>query len=131
MPKVKSTPDEWIRDFPELKLENNKIFCRACKKFPNIPLPPEPIITRWGTWLQVTFYYDKYIKEYEEVVTEFSEDSSQSIKDCINILENKDLRQDLAFLRCNYQFVCEVIEKLEKPNMLLVDAINLVKEFKQ
>ena len=122
----------------KLVANGKKIFVKAPlrvqhfkEKFPNIPLPPEPIITRWGTWLQATFYYDKYIKEFEEVVTEFSEDSSQSIKDCINILENKDLRQDLAFLRSNYQFVCEVIEKLEKPNMLLVDAINLVKEFKQ
>ncbi|XP_054745659.1 uncharacterized protein LOC129250819 [Anastrepha obliqua] len=28
---------------------------------PNITLPPEPIVTRWGTWLQACDYYaDKF-----------------------------------------------------------------------
>lgn len=24
---------------------------------PNIPLPPEPVLTRWGTWLEAAFFY--------------------------------------------------------------------------
>jgi hypothetical protein len=26
-------------------------------KAPDIPLPPTPVITRWGTWLDDTMYY--------------------------------------------------------------------------
>lgn len=28
--------------------------------YPNLPLPPEPVITRWGTWLRAAFYYAKH-----------------------------------------------------------------------
>jgi len=24
---------------------------------PNLALPPQPILTRWGTWLNAAFYY--------------------------------------------------------------------------
>ena len=35
---------------------------------PNIPLPPDPVRTRWGTWLRSVIYYAKY---FEEVKTFF------------------------------------------------------------
>lgn len=30
----------------------------------NIPLPPQPIITRWGTWIEAAIYYAKYYEEF-------------------------------------------------------------------
>lgn len=31
------------------------------EQLPNTPLPPEPVITRWGTWLMAAlFYVDNY-----------------------------------------------------------------------
>lgn len=26
---------------------------------PNLPLPPQPVITRWGTWLEAVEFYSK------------------------------------------------------------------------
>lgn len=32
--------------------------------FPNIPLPPRPVITRWGTWIDAAIYYADNFKVY-------------------------------------------------------------------
>jgi hypothetical protein len=37
MPKIKPPIEEYIKNFPELKFENNKIFCRACIKTVSLP----------------------------------------------------------------------------------------------
>jgi hypothetical protein len=133
---------ETIRlEFPVVnKLISNgkKIFVKAPLRvqyfketFPTIPLPPEPILTRWGTWLEAAFYYSQYINQFEEVVTEFVDAPSQSIRNCIDIFKNKELRQNLAFLKSNYEFVCETITKLEKQGVPLVDSVNMVQKFKE
>jgi hypothetical protein len=53
-----------------------KVFLKAplrrevyTEKCPNLKLPPEPVLTRWGTWLEATVFYqenfttikDKYV----------------------------------------------------------------------
>jgi hypothetical protein len=37
VPKIKPPIEEYIKNFPELKFENNKIFCRACIKTVSLP----------------------------------------------------------------------------------------------
>ena len=44
-----------------------KIFlkCPACcemfhDKAPDVPLPQQPVVTRWGTWITAAFYYTKH-----------------------------------------------------------------------
>lgn len=32
-----------------------------------VPLPPEPVITRWGTWLEAALFYSKHLSEIKEV----------------------------------------------------------------
>ncbi|KAF0714390.1 Uncharacterized protein FWK35_00030423 [Aphis craccivora] len=36
-----------------------------------IPLPPEPILTRWGTWIMAASYYCKYYKVIRRVLLRF------------------------------------------------------------
>ncbi|KAB0805335.1 hypothetical protein PPYR_02305 [Photinus pyralis] len=127
--------------FPEVnKLISNgkKIFVKAPlrvqqfkEKFPDLPLPPEPILTRWGTWLEAASYYSTYINQFEEVVTQFDAEATQSVKNCVNIFQNKKLRQDLAFLKGNYTFICTVIAKLEKQSVPLVESTGIIQDFKE
>lgn len=35
---------------------------------PGIPLPPRPIITRWGTWLKANEYYKNHMSAVVEVL---------------------------------------------------------------
>jgi hypothetical protein len=43
------------------------------------PLPPTPIITRWGTWLDATVYYAENFEIFCCVVNEFDWDDASSI----------------------------------------------------
>ena len=50
--------------FPDIdKLISNgkKIFREMFHdKAPDVPLPPQPVVTRWGTWITAAFYYAKH-----------------------------------------------------------------------
>jgi hypothetical protein len=35
---------------------------------PDIPLPPQPILTRWGTWIDVILYYCKHFKIIKNII---------------------------------------------------------------
>jgi hypothetical protein len=57
----------------------------------DIPLPPEPIVTRWGTWLDAACYYVENLDSFKKIVLEFPESASEAIKDYQNVLKNKTL----------------------------------------
>ena len=39
--------------------------------FDGIGIPPEPVVTRWGCWLQAAFYYGKHLPVIREIVGDF------------------------------------------------------------
>jgi hypothetical protein len=62
------TAEEVRKCFPNVdKLISNvkKIFLKSYRvaffknEAPGLPLPPEPVITRWGTWLNAAIYFVK------------------------------------------------------------------------
>jgi hypothetical protein len=46
---------------------------------PNVPLPPEPILTRWSTWLAAVCYYADHFDSFKEIVLEFSQSTSEAV----------------------------------------------------
>ena len=55
-----------------------------------IPLPPSPVINRWGTWLKAAQYHCTHLEKLTDVVTTFDADETQSILDCQKVLGNAD-----------------------------------------
>jgi hypothetical protein len=47
---------------------------------PNILLPLEPILIRWGTWVNAAIYYCEHFSLIRIVVIELDEDDSISVK---------------------------------------------------
>uniref|UniRef100_A0A6P7GZA6 Uncharacterized protein LOC114348782 n=1 Tax=Diabrotica virgifera virgifera TaxID=50390 RepID=A0A6P7GZA6_DIAVI len=43
------------------------------EKLPNTPLPPEPIITRWGTFLKPACFYAEHFLPIKELILSFEE----------------------------------------------------------
>jgi hypothetical protein len=37
------------------------------EKLKEMPLPPQPILTRWGTWLQAAMFYSEHFDSIKEV----------------------------------------------------------------
>ncbi|KAJ8963080.1 hypothetical protein NQ318_018544 [Aromia moschata] len=76
--------------FPEvdsLISSTKKVFLKSPKRLrafhtqcPGVSEPPQPIITRWGTWLEAAFYYAKYFTQIKSVLLQFNPKEAAAIK---------------------------------------------------
>ncbi|CAH0552912.1 unnamed protein product [Brassicogethes aeneus] len=48
---------------------------------PDLQLPPQPILTRWGTWLNAACYYANNFEKIREILESLDEDDAASIVD--------------------------------------------------
>lgn len=62
------------------------------EKLPNIPLPSQPILKRWGTWVTVVNYYCNYFDELKNVVDEFDERDAASIQICKELIQTTKVK---------------------------------------
>ncbi|KRX18174.1 hypothetical protein T07_3177 [Trichinella nelsoni] len=73
---------------------------------PEIPLPPQPVLTRWGTWLSAVFYYVANITKIRETIIFFlEEEESAAVKIVHEIMQKESLRCDLVFITNFANFV--------------------------
>lgn len=99
------------------------------ERLPGTPLPPQPVLTRWGTWIDAALFYADHLEDIKKVVMELSDDSA-ALRDCKNILRSNTLNQELAFIKSNFACVTTTLTKLETQNVQLVDAVAMVDHFK-
>lgn len=100
------------------------------EKLPDIPLPPEPVVTRWGTWLEAACYYADHFESFKNVVLEFPDSASEAVRECQTVLNDLTVEQNLAFIKANYSFVSHAIKKLETKGLALTDSLQIIDEFK-
>lgn len=114
------------------------VFLKAPKRvekfkamYPDLPLPPLPVATRWGTWLDATEYYSAHLEEITRVIMEFDETEAQSIAECKEILNNVELKHSVAYIATKFTMLSTTINKLETRGLALesaVDCINKVEK---
>ena len=100
------------------------------EQVPNVSLPPEPVLTRWGTWLEAALYYADYFHKFKAFVTDLDEASAQSIKECQRILNDKQVFQNLTFIKCHYSYIPQFLTKLETRDLSLTESVKIIDEFK-
>ncbi|XP_003740384.1 uncharacterized protein LOC100901014 [Galendromus occidentalis] len=88
------------------------------EKAPGIPLPPQPILTRWGTWITAAFYYAENFEAFAVVVQSMDASEAASIALAQGLLKDESLKRDLAFIRSHFGHLPPGIEKLEKKRLL-------------
>lgn len=103
--------------------KRTRLFHKLC---PDIPEPPEPIVTRWGTWLQAAFYYYKYFDQVKNVILKLDKAEAAAIKKCQEIFQDNQVKIDLETIHNNYVGLAEGIEKLQDVSMSLVDSLQIV-----
>lgn len=92
-------------------------------KYPHIPLPPQPVITRWGTWLEAASYYAQYFNEIKDVLSCLNSSDAITIRNAKNILEKENLQNDLNYIKENYYIIQLSIKELQKHNLSLADSL--------
>lgn len=94
--------------------------------YPDVPLPPQPITTRWGTWIEAVAYYAKHFEKFEDVLAHLDEDESASVETVKELLQNPSLKKDIIFVTSNFGFLALSIPKLQKRGLTLASQIAIV-----
>ncbi|KAJ4438848.1 hypothetical protein ANN_14801 [Periplaneta americana] len=79
---------------------------------PGIPLPPQPILTRWKTWLDAVNYYAEYYGKIMEVIDALDSTDSSAFA-AIKSLPSEQLLEDILFIDSNFKIVSKSITLLE------------------
>lgn len=72
-------------------------------------MPPEPVLTRWGTWLKVALFYSKYFKEIKGVIDSFDPKESTAIDTAQKIFVDKKARQEIMLVYVQFGFLANTI----------------------
>lgn len=65
------------------------------ENYPQTPLSPEPMITRWGTWLQAAEYYCDNFSVIEDVISKLEIDAV-SVENAKNLIKSTSLKNNLV-----------------------------------
>ena len=76
--------------------------------FKSIGYPPEPIITRWGSWIEAAGYYSRNLHEIKNIITSFQGDIIL-LEDARKANHNKYIMEELVKIEANYSFIKKYI----------------------
>jgi hypothetical protein len=93
---------------------------------PELDLPPEPIITRWGTWLEAVGYYANNFEKIVRIFESLDKEDAASINNSKNLLQDTSIKNYLIFIESNYSFLVNSIRKLESTGLALVVQVKVV-----
>lgn len=96
---------------------------------PNLALPPQPVITRWGTWLDAAGFYADNYEVIEGIIHALNDSSSTALMNSKKLFENPVLKKNLIFIKTNYSFVSSTLLKLETTCMSLTESVALIDQF--
>ena len=90
-----------------------------------LPSPPDPVITRWATWLRATLYYSENLPAVRTIVNNWASAGLlvSGAKDAINV---EDLVPDLVKIN-QYRTLAANVEFLEGSACTITEAYGLLK----
>lgn len=122
--------DNMISCFKKVFLKAPSRVLKFQKLFPELSVPPQPIFTRWGTWLDATSYYADNFNSIKSVLLSLNENTTKSIRNAIALFENKDIKNDLAYIKSNFGFITQSILKLKNAPLSLDENLEIVENTK-
>lgn len=93
------------------------------RMFPNIPTPPQPIHTRWGTWIDAAIYYATHFKEIKQFLDASDPEEAESIVKAQSAISKPNIKKDLAFVKSNFACLSAAIVKIQARGTPLDKAI--------
>lgn len=110
-----------------------KVFLKAPSRIttfkemlPGTPLPPEPVLTRWGTWIAAALYYSEHGIKLMDVIERFNDTDSIAIQKAKEAFRNKETWKELSFIKAHFSSLPNIIENLEKQEAPLSSTVEIV-----
>ncbi len=98
------------------------------EEFIHLKKIPEPIVTRWGSWLDAALYYSVNFDEVFEVTNSLKDDNSLHLTNAKDAVNHKDLQQDLLSIQENYSSLSDYISLSISENFNIDSAFNLLEK---
>lgn len=92
---------------------------------PDVPHPPKPVKTRWGTWLQAISYYSANLQSVAQVLDRLDPGDAESIPAAKMAVASPQAVAQIGFIRTNYSGLCDAIKELEKRGSDIRTAIGI------
>lgn len=70
--------------------------------FPDTPLPPQPITTRWGTWIEAAIYFALKFDKIVAFLNALDSEEAKSFRKAKTAITNPNLKNELAFIQCHF-----------------------------
>ena len=121
------------KDVNRLVVCGKKIFLKAPNRveifkevLPNTPLPPEPVPTRWGSWLRGVRYFAQHYELFCQVIKKLKPYDSAFIEEIQELIEKPNLKNELTFIFANFDCLQEAITKLNSNNLSLSESLSIL-----
>jgi hypothetical protein len=92
----------------------------------NIPVPPMPIVTRWGSWLEAALYYSKNIIVVKSIFSETT--GGLLVKKAQEALNSPSLEENLTVIVEQYECLAKVLKQEVGEDLSIEKADVLLKE---
>lgn len=99
-----------------------KIFRRLA---PGLSLPPEPILTRWGTWIIACTYYGEDIETVRNVIEQLT-DKAECVTKAKEYFSIPGIDDDFHCISEKFQCLVNTITRLETRDLALNETLELV-----
>lgn len=99
------------------------------KSVTGLCLPPKPVLSRWGSWLNTVSYYAENLEKVELYVRELK-GKAVSIAKVKRIVGSSTFKYSLLALY-EYDFLPKAIVKLEEEGLRVEDQLEIVNEVKR
>ena len=96
-------------------------------KFSAIGYPPQPVPTRWGSWLNAALYYAKNLPEVKVIVESFV-GSGILVTQAKVSLQKSGLAGQLLKIKDQYECLVKLIEKMESAKYTIKEAVQAIQE---
>ncbi|GJQ85809.1 hypothetical protein Trydic_g20365 [Trypoxylus dichotomus] len=105
------------------------------EKLPHVPLPPEPVTTRWGTWIEAASYYYIHFDDVKTIIQLLDPNDAVSIFEAQQAFTDPTIQTDLANIHGRYSRIPLAIHQLEvtptSPQYSITNAMNIVYDLRQ
>lgn len=90
-----------------------------------LALPPMPVVTRWGTWLEATIFVATHWNEVKMFMEAVDAKKSKKIEKAKKMMENDALKNELVRL-AEFKFIVSSIAELETASLTLLRQKQIV-----
>lgn len=98
--------------------------------YPGLNQPPEPVITRWATWLRAAIYHCDNFDSVKLVVGSFDRKSAISIAESHKMFAESRSRFDVAFIKTNFPSLVQTTISLQGRGLELKYGIEAIEKIK-